>query len=111
MKVTITTNGQERTYPVDLDFTFEEADAMKEVAKIRVGEMYAELMRGDVMATLALAIVARMRAEPGFDPWSMRKDKIDAIVVDLTEDDEGPPAGAGERPAGASGAKRSRRNS
>lgn len=87
------------------DWSFWEAKAVKRITGLRAGDVWFELISGDAMASLALAIVGHMRAKPDVDVDYLADLKIHKIVVDLgdgkTSEEGGdrPPAdGAAEAP-------------
>lgn len=104
MKVRI--DGDEYETAPPGDWSFDEARTVKRLTGLRAGEVFLELLEGDALASLALAIVGHMRAKPGIEPGYLLELQIQKIVVDFGGDKPeeaaagGPPAGgAAEAPA------------
>lgn len=109
MKVTI--KGDEFPAVPLGQWTYAEADEVKRVTGLTVGQVQVGYLQGDAGAVLAFAVVGFMRSSATDDPLVLRDMEIDAIVVDLRDQDEideaedaaevedGPPAEGGAEAA------------
>jgi hypothetical protein len=106
----------EREYQVSMDWTFEEELTVRRLAGLYQRDVWSGILQGSTMeATVALSIVAVMRAEPGRDLEYLLKAKRasrDGIAPNVADDDKAvivriefdkpkedaelPPAGAAE---------------
>jgi hypothetical protein len=107
--------GDEIEYPpVPMgQWTYDDADEVKRVCKLTVGQVAFGELTGDVMADLAYAVVAYRHSAAAGDPLELRRGTLDNIVVDRKaiglgeepdaepEDGPSPPAEAADAAAEA----------
>jgi hypothetical protein len=109
VKVTID-NVEYPALPVG-QWSYDDADHVKRVTGLSVGQIPIGILQGDAMAFLAFAVVGFRRIHPDRDPLELRSKPIDLIVVNLEDEPEeatadSPPAADAGRKRGAAKASR-----
>jgi hypothetical protein len=84
--VKITIDGTEYAPVLLGEWTYDEADMVKRVTGLTVGQVHLGILQGDALANLAFAVVAYQRQHPGSDPAELREKGIDEIVVDYRDE-------------------------
>lgn len=87
-EIIVSRSGGESRYPFPETFTFRELGLIKQLTGVRAGELEAEISAGDAQLFLCITLIAARRAGEDMEIDDLEDLPIDAIRVEIDEDQD-----------------------